>query len=647
MSGSTRKRGRSPAGGAGEKRVRTESGGSRDRSASAGKKSGKKSGKKDAKKEAGKGSKKSEKKDKTGRRRSSSAKNDSDDDGDDDNSDNNKDGGDDGDGDASSASSAAGSKKSRAAASEKSSSANPNSNATKGQEKDAQTAKGGSNILTDKGFDDFELADQTREALKDMGFTHCTRIQAESIQPLLEGRDLLGAARTGSGKTLAFVIPAVELLRRVRFLPRNGTGVVIISPTRELALQIYGVVREICKYHNMTHGIVMGGANRRAESDRLQKGVCILVATPGRLLDHLTNTTGFVVKNLQALVIDEADRLLEQGFELEMKEIIKRLPADRQSMLFSATQTRNVEDLARLTLRENPVYVGVDDSRETSTVAGLEQGYLVVPSEKRLLLLFTFLKKNRKRKVIVFFSSCMSVKFHAELFNYINLPVMELHGRQKQLQRSSTFFSFVNAESGILFCTDVAARGLDIPAVDWIIQYDPPDEPASYIHRVGRTARGQDGRGHALIFLCPEELGFLKYLRQAKVPLNEYEFDFSKLAAIQSQLEKLVSTNYFLNSSAKAGYKGYVSAYASHALKDVFNVHALDLARVALSFGFSVPPRVDLKLSARGGRGGDQGGWGRQKKPGNKYTRDGGSGAFSAENPYGKRAAGDKRQFQR
>lgn len=509
-------------------------------------------------------------------------------------------------------------------------------------------------ILTSTTFDEFELSDPTRMALKDMGFTHATQIQQQAVGPLLSGRDLLGAARTGSGKTLAFLLPCVELLRRTKFMPRNGTGVIVISPTRELAMQIYGVARELCKYHNQTHGIVIGGANRRGEAEKLVKGVNLLVATPGRLLDHLQNTPGFVFKNLQCLVIDEADRILEIGFELEMREIVKLLPKDRQTMLFSATQTQNVEDLARLSLRENPLYIGVDDSRETATVAGLEQGYVVCASEKRFLLLFTFLKKNRKRKVIVFFSSCNSVKFHAELFNYINIPVMDLHGRQKQLKRTTTFFEFVNADSGILFCTDVAARGLDIPEVDWIIQFDPPDEPADYIHRVGRTARGLNAKGHALLFLVPEELGFLKYLKQAKVPLNEYEFPDNKIANIQSQLEKLIEKNYYLHKSAREAYKSYLQSYASHSLKDIYNVHKLDLLRVALSFGFTVPPKVDLNLSARGGKSlGNQGGWGgkdHRRDNGNddsKHFKKGRGSAFSAENPYGKREEGDKRQFTR
>ncbi|KAL1738894.1 P-loop containing nucleoside triphosphate hydrolase protein, partial [Schizophyllum fasciatum] len=305
---------------------------------------------------------------------------------------------------------------------------------------------------------------------------------------------------------------------------------------------------------------------------------------------------GFVFRNLKALVIDEADRILEVGFEEEMKKIISILPNEnRQSMLFSATQTTKVQDLARISLRPGPVSIDVDKEEATSTVSTLSQGYVVCPSDRRFLLLFTFLKKHLKKKIIVFFSSCNSVKYHAELLNYIDTPVLDLHGKQKQQKRTNTFFEFINAESGILLCTDVAARGLDIPRVDWIIQYDPPDDPRDYIHRVGRTARA--GKvGKSLLFLLPSELGFLRFLKESKVPLNEYSFPANKIANVQSQLEKLLQKNYFLHQSAKDGYRSYLQAYASYSLKKIFDVNALDLAKVGKAFGFTVPPRVNVNI---------------------------------------------------
>ncbi|KAI0050737.1 DEAD-domain-containing protein [Auriscalpium vulgare] len=462
-------------------------------------------------------------------------------------------------------------------------------------------------------FSTLELSEPTIKGLDDMGFKTMTPIQEKAIPPSLAGKDVLGAARTGSGKTLAFLIPAVELLHRMKFKPRNGTGIIIVSPTRELALQIFGVAKDLMTHHSQTFGIIMGGANRRAEVDKLVKGVNLLVATPGRLLDHLENTKGFVFRNLKVLVIDEADRILEIGFEEQMKKIVAILPNEnRQSMLFSATQTTKVQDLARMSLRPGPLYIDVDGAEQTSTVTTLSQGYVVCPSDRRFLLLFTFLKKNLKKKVVVFFSSCKSVKYHAELLNYIDIPVLDLHGQQKQQKRTNTFFEFCNAETGILLCTDVAARGLDIPRVDWIVQYDPPDDPRDYIHRVGRTARA--GKvGKSLLFLLESELGFLRFLKDAKVPLNEFTFATDRVQNVQSQLEKLLENNYYLHSSAKEGYRAYLQAYASYSLKKIFDVNQLDLAKVGKAFGFKVPPRVNVTV------GGGKGGAGRS---GSKRRRD-------------------------
>jgi ATP-dependent RNA helicase DDX18/HAS1 len=257
----------------------------------------------------------------------------------------------------------------------------------------------------------------------------------------------------------------------------------------------------------------------------------------------------------------------------------------------------------------------------------------------------------------VFFSSCNSVKFHAELLNYIDIEVLDIHGKQKQQKRTTTFFTFCKQTSGILCCTDVAARGLDIPAVDWIVQYDPPDDPKEYIHRVGRTARGPQNEklGRALLFLLPEELKFLQYLRTSKVTLQEFEFPESKIANITSQLMMLIEKNYYLHQSAKDAYRSYLLSYASHSHKDIFNVHELDLQGIGHAFGFQVPPRVDLNLSSKGDKlevrkkrkrmledehqGNHHGG----KKE--HYQQSGQS--FSASNPYGKRNANDKRQFIR
>ncbi|CAI8589542.1 unnamed protein product [Vicia faba] len=423
-----------------------------------------------------------------------------------------------------------------------------------------------SGIMSTETFSSLGLSQPTSKSITDMTFTRMTQIQAKAIPPLLMGKDVLGAARTGAGKTLAFLVPAVELLYNVQFTPRNGTGVVVICPTRELAIQTHAVAKELLKYHSQTLGLVIGGSARKGEAERIVKGVNLLVATPGRLLDHLQNTKGFIYKNLMCLIVDEADRILEANFEEEMKQIINILPKKRQTALFSATQTKKVEDLARLSFQTPPVYVDVDDGRKKVTVEGLEQGYVVVPCAQRFVALYTFLRRFQLKKVM-----------HA---------------------RTTTFFNFCKAEKGILLCTDVAARGLDIPDVDWIVQYDPPDEPKEYIHRVGRTARGEGGKGNALLFLIPEELQFLRYLKAAKIPVKEYDFNDKKLANVQSTLEKMVGTIYHLNTMAKDAYRSYILAYNAHSMKEIFNVHRLDLQAVATSFSFTNPPKINLNIDS-------------------------------------------------
>ncbi|CCW60046.1 unnamed protein product [Phytomonas sp. EM1] len=434
----------------------------------------------------------------------------------------------------------------------------------------------------------------------DMKFSSLTGIQARCIPAALQGKDLLAEAKTGAGKTLAFLIPIVEIITRAGFRPSNGTAALIIGPTRELCLQIEGVLLKLLKYFNgsITFLCCIGGQSRKQESFKLVNGVMIVVASPGRLLDHLKLTNDWHTKNLLILAVDEADRVLDNGFEEDMREIVSLLPKQRQTFLFSATQTTRVEQLARISFQKPPVFISMKSKKDKATVETLEQGYVICESAKRLLVLYHFVKRNLKKKMIVFFSSRNSVSFHCELFNYIDVPCIAFHGKQKQHQRSATYMQFCNAENGVLFTTDVAARGLDIPAVDWIVQFDPPDDPVKYIHRVGRTARA--GRcGNALMFLLPQENLFLKYLyNDAHVSVNEYTFDISKLnSSVQEQLEKLVCSNYYLRTSARQAYEGYLLSYSSSQLKNVFNVQSLDLAEVARGFALSEPPPIKIDLS--------------------------------------------------
>ncbi|EFJ15859.1 hypothetical protein SELMODRAFT_234167 [Selaginella moellendorffii] len=458
-------------------------------------------------------------------------------------------------------------------------------------------------------FDSLPLSDRTLAALKECNFTHMTEIQARSIPRLLAGSDVLGASRTGTGKTLAFLVPALELLNRVQIKPRNGTVVLIISPTRELASQIHGVASKLMSAHSQTHMVITGGLNRKVEAVKLKAGVNLLVATPGRLLDHLRSTAGWIYHNLKYLVIDEADRLLDIGIQSDRLCSFLRLYQRRRAL---------VKQLANLSLKD-PTYIGVE-SIEQSTVQGLEQGYWVVPLEKRLLLLISSLYRSKKKKVMVFFSSCNSVKFHFELFCHIGLECLSIHGKQKQSTRTSAFTEFCAAENGLLLCTDVAARGLDIPAVDWIIQYDPPPDPKEYIHRVGRTARGEGARGRALLFLLPQELLFTSDLKRSRVPIKLWPS--SKPLNIQTFLETQILKIQGMQRLAADAFKSYLRSYQAHTA--AFDIHKLDLQALAASFCLkSIPPSC-TSIHSNAAK--------------HRKKRKGAGHAFSAEDPYGKRS---------
>lgn len=475
-------------------------------------------------------------------------------------------------------------------------------------------------------WDSLECSDKVKEAIGAFGFERMTEVQAQCIPLLLQGKDVVAGAKTGSGKTLAFLIPALELVYKTGLKPRNGTGIVIICPVRELAIQCYGVLRDLMETRfTQTYGICIGGANKHSEAQKLRKGVNILVATPGRLLDHLQSTP-FKFETALALIIDEADRILEVGFEEDLKRILKILPSKRQTMLFSATQTEKIEDLISLSFRTRPSFINVDKDATVATADRIQQGYVVIGQEKKFLLLYSFLKRNRKKKIIVFFSTCRAVKFYSELCNYIDLPVLELHGQLKQKKRTTTFFEFINLDKGVMFCTNVAARGLDIPAVDWIMQFDPCDDAKEYIHRVGRTARGLKSKGKALLYLLPEELGYLTELRNLRVPLQEYKFPPNKVANVQTKLEEVVNKVFHLHKSAREAYQSFLQCY-SQMKKPIFDVYELNLVAVAKSFGFSVPPNIMIKgVSLKGAK--------KNNKKKKKQKR--GKEIHSANNPYGR-----------
>ncbi|XP_075976081.1 putative ATP-dependent RNA helicase pitchoune [Anticarsia gemmatalis] len=440
-----------------------------------------------------------------------------------------------------------------------------------------------------------KVSSATLAAIKGMGFKKMTDIQAEVLPEALDGFDVVATAKTGSGKTLAFLIPAVEVVLQCKEKQLEGTFCIIVSPTRELATQTYTVLQDLIAYHeNITSALVIGGESRKRQSAELATGVNIVVSTPGRLFDHM-RTKEFDYRNVCCLVLDEADKIFQYGFEEDLKQIINRLPKDRQTMLFSATQSERTEALIKSAMKEKVHNINTDEDNLMATVEGLKQGYAVCETEFRLWWLDKLLKKTKNFKVMVFFSSCKSVEFHHEFFiKYCQASVLCIHGKMSQSDRTEVISNFYNAEKVALFCTDLAARGLDIPAVDWIVQFDPPADANEYIHRVGRTARGMGAEGNAVLLLRPDEIEFVNYLKESKIYLDKYE-SWDKLANLKPKLDAAMSDPQFHQLAVEA-FEGYMRAFEVKKLKHIFNLLTMDVDAVARSFGLKERPDVDVRI---------------------------------------------------
>jgi len=466
-------------------------------------------------------------------------------------------------------------------------------------------------------FENLPLSRRTLEALRQAQLTVATEIQAAAIPHALAKRDILGAAKTGSGKTLAFVIPIVERLYSERWSLDDGLAAVVITPTRELALQIFEVIRVVGKKHQLSAGLVTGGKKEfEGEQARIVK-MNILVATPGRLLQHLEQSPNFDASQLLVLVLDEADRILDMGFRGQLDGILSYLPPSRQTMLFSATQTKSVKDLARLSLRQ-PEYLAVHDKDEHVTPEQLVQNYVVVHLPDKLDVLFSFLKTHTKSKIIVFFSTCSQVRFVHELFCSMQpgIPLTALHGKVKQEKRTLVYMDFLRKKFACMLATDIAARGLDFPAVDWVLQVDAPEDAAMYIHRVGRTAR-YNANGRALLMLLPSEEGVvLEALQKSSVPVKRLTINSNKTVSVAARAAALLVAQPECRQLAKKAFTGYLrslqlSPFSSQPVGGsggtrqqlVGDVSKLPVDKFAVSLGLAMTPPLPVVAGGMGAAG--------------------------------------------
>lgn len=442
-----------------------------------------------------------------------------------------------------------------------------------------------------KEFAQLPLSERTLRGLENGKFKTLTDVQRATIPHALAGRDVLGAAKTGSGKTLAFLIPILEKLWRLNWCNEDGLGALIISPTRELANQTFMVLREIGAPHTFSAGLLIGGTNYKAEQHRIGN-MNILVATPGRLLQHMDESPTFRADNLQVLVLDEADQILSAGFQKELTAIIKHLPTERQTMLFSATQTSSVADLARLSL-DKPEFLSIHAEATNATPDRLVQNYIIMDEGEKLNILWSFVKAHLRKKILVFFQSQRQVKFVFEAFRHMRpgLPVMHLHGNMGQATRREVYDKFDKSKFGLMLATDVAARGLDFEGVHWIIQLDCPDRVETYIHRVGRTARnGQAGR--STLFLLPSESAFREQLVAAKIPISKTNINSARALEIDVAIQALIIQKPELKAMAQKALKSYLKAIYLMSDKTVFDVTKLNMEALAHSYGLLQVPKI-------------------------------------------------------
>jgi len=451
-------------------------------------------------------------------------------------------------------------------------------------------------------FSNFPLSSSTKLGLRSCGYAEPTDIQRSAIPLALQGKDVLGAAKTGSGKTLAFLVPLLELLWRERWSHLDGMGALVISPTRELAYQTFEVLRRVGAGHDFSAGLITGGKDIDYEKGKIL-GTNIVVCTPGRLLQHMDETVNFDCSLLKLLVLDEADRILDLGFELSMNAILENLPSERQTLLFSATQTKSVRDLARLSLVD-PEHVAVHENAKYSTPHKLVQSYVACELPQKLSVLYSFIKSHLGSKVIVFMSSCKQVKFAYEAFRRLRpgTPLMALYGRQKHLKRMGIYSDFCKKKSSVLLCTDIAARGLDIPSVDWVVQADCPEDANTYIHRAGRTARYEKG-GRAFLFLLPSEVeGMLAELEGKKIPIQEIKVNPKKTVSISKKLAGFCAQDVEMKHWAQRSFVCYLRSVYLQSNKNVFDIRKLPVEEFALSLGLPAAPRLRfLKRTAPAG----------------------------------------------
>ena len=356
-------------------------------------------------------------------------------------------------------------------------------------------------------FSSLKLHPSLLKGIKELGFTRPTPIQVDAIPPALEGRDVLAAAMTGSGKTAAFLLP---ILHRLIDKPRGTTRALVLTPTRELAAQVLEELNELAVHTPVTGAAIFGGVGMGPQEHAFRTGVDVLVATPGRLLDHFRSPYA-KLPGIEYLVLDEADRMLDMGFLPDIRRVLRHLPARRQTLLFSATMPAPIVALTREMLR-NPAAISLE--RKPAPAVGITQAVYPVAQELKPALFLALLQRDLMREALVFTrTKHRANRLQAYLARH-GIAAERIHGNRSQAQRTEALAGFKSGKYRVLVATDIAARGIDVEALGHVVNFDVPTAPEDYIHRVGRTARAET-TGDAFTFVAPEEEGELREIERA------------------------------------------------------------------------------------------------------------------------------------
>jgi ATP-dependent RNA helicase RhlE len=376
-------------------------------------------------------------------------------------------------------------------------------------------------------FESLGLSKQLLQSVKREGYTAPTPVQEQAIPLLLKGHDVLGVAQTGTGKTAAFALPVLQILARKEIKGRRKIRTLVLTPTRELAAQINERFATYSEHLSIYHQVIFGGVSQKPQVKSLRRGIDILVATPGRLLDLMEQ--GFIdLENIEFFVLDEADRMLDMGFIKDIKKVIKLLPKKRQNLLFSATMPSSIADLANSFLNNA---VMIDLSPEEITVERIEQSVMFVEKQYKINLITDIINENRIKRGIIFTRTKHGANRLVKKLDRSGIESAAIHGNKSQGARTRALAAFRNGDIPLLVATDIASRGIDIEGVTHVFNYDLPNEPESYVHRIGRTARaGKSGVAYA--FCDESESGYLVGIQRLigkQIPqFKEHPYHFSK-----------------------------------------------------------------------------------------------------------------------